>query len=182
VSPAARAHGRTASRSGAKADQPVIAVFPGVFDPVTDGHLDIIQRAARIFSRVIVAVGTNPEKRQLLTKRERVGLLRKLVADIPNVRVEAYEGLTVDFVRRAGGAVILKGIRDTIDLRYELQQANTNRLAGGVETVFLLTGDRHALTSSTLIKQIAAMGGDVSSLVPPVVARILRARLGGRRR
>lgn len=155
----------------------VVAVFSGVFDPITDGHLDIITRGAEIFSKVVVAVGTNPEKRELFTKEERVQIIREIVADLPNVDVQGYEGLTFEFVKKIGGSVILKGIRDTVDLRYELQQANTNRLAGGVETVFLMTGDGHTMTSSSLIKQIAAMGGDISSLVPRVVAEKLNAKL-----
>lgn len=164
------------------AGKPLTAVFSGVFDPVTDGHLDIIRRGAAIFSKLIVAVGTNPEKAELFSKSERVELIRELVRDIPNVEVRAYEGLTIDFVRSIGGGVIVKGIRDTVDLRYELQQANTNRLAGGVETLFLLTGDQYALTSSTLIKQVATMGGDVSSLVPPLVDQRIRQKLRGQGR
>jgi len=159
--------------------KPVVAVFSGVFDPITEGHLDLIRRGAQIFDKLVVAVGTNPEKRELFTKSERVELIRQLVADVPNVEVQSYAGLTIDFVHQVGGTVVLKGIRDTVDLRYELQQANTNRLAGGVETLFLLTGDRYALTSSSLIKQIAAMGGDVSSLVPPVVVEKLAEKLTG---
>jgi len=157
--------------------KPVIAVFSGVFDPVTEGHLDIIRRGAAIFSRLVVAVGTNPEKSELFTKTERVALIRELVSNLPNVEVRGYEGLTFAFVRSIGGSVILKGIRDTVDLRYELQQANTNRLAGGIETLFILAADRHALTSSTLIKQVAAMGGDVGALVPDLVAKRLREKL-----
>lgn len=158
----------------------VIAVFTGVFDPPTEGHMDIIRRGAEIFSRLVVAVGNNPEKTELFDKRERVTLLQNLVADLPNVEVQGYEGLTFDFVKRIGGSVILKGIRDTVDLRYELQQANTNRLAGGIETLFLLAADRHALTSSTLIKQVAAMGGDVSQLVPAPVNTRLKEKFGNK--
>jgi pantetheine-phosphate adenylyltransferase len=107
-----------------------------------------------------------------------VALIRELVSTLPNVEVRGYEGLTFDFVKSIGGNVILKGIRDTIDLRYELQQANTNRLAGGIETLFMMATDAHALTSSTLIKQVAAMGGDVTRLVPSLVAKRLREKLG----
>lgn len=154
----------------------VTAVFSGVFDPVSEGHLDIIRRGSEIFSRLIVAVGTNPDKQQLFTKDERVQFIRDLVQGLDNVEVASYEGLTTDFVKSAGGTIILKGIRDTVDLRYELQQANTNRLAGGIETLFILAADRHALTSSTLIKQIASMGGDVSSFVPPSVLSHLQEK------
>ncbi len=155
----------------------LVAVFSGVFDPITEGHLDIIRRGAGIFHKLIVAVGTNPEKTELFNKQERVGLIRELISDLPNVEVLGYEGLTFDFVKSVGGTVILKGIRDTVDLRYELQQANTNRLAGGIDTLFMLAADRFALTSSTLIKQIASMGGDVSALVPELVARRLKDKL-----
>lgn len=155
----------------------VLAIFSGVFDPITDGHLDIITRGSTIFAQIIIAVGTNPEKQQLFSKAERVEMINELVADLPNVKIQAYEGLTIDFVKKVGGTIILKGIRDTTDLHYELQQANTNRLVGGIETLFLLTGDRHALTSSSLIKQIAAMGGDVTSLVPRLVAEKLLQKL-----
>jgi len=154
-----------------------VVVFPGTFDPITEGHLDMIRRGSRLFDKLIVAVGTNPQKTELFSKEERVALTRELVKDLPNVEVQSYDGLTIDFVHRVGGTMILKGIRDTVDLRAELQQANTNRIAGGVETLFLLTSDRHALTSSTLIKQIAAMGGDVSQLVPPSVREKLLAKL-----
>jgi pantetheine-phosphate adenylyltransferase len=157
--------------------KPVIAVFSGVFDPITDGHMDIIRRSAVIFNRVVVAIGTNPQKTELFTKNERLELIRELVKDIPNVEVHGYEGLTIDFVKSIGGTVIIKGIRDSVDLRYELQQANTNRLAGGVETLLMLTGDRFVLTSSSLIKQVASMGGDVSSMVPPLVAQRLKSKL-----
>ncbi|MFA5863857.1 MAG: pantetheine-phosphate adenylyltransferase [Phycisphaerae bacterium] len=157
---------------------PLVAVFSGVFDPVTAGHLDIIRRGSAIFHRLIVAVGTNPEKMELFNKQERVELIQELTQDLPNVEIDSYEGLTFDFVKAVGGSVILKGIRDTVDLRYELQQANTNRLAGGIETLFMLATDVHALTSSTLIKQVASMGGDVGRLVPELVAKRLRAKLG----
>ncbi len=153
------------------------AVFSGVFDPITDGHLDIIRRGARLFDKLIVGVGTNPVKTELFSKTERVEIICKLVSDLPNVEVQSYDGLTMDFVRKVGGTAILKGIRDTIDLRSELQQASTNRIAGGIETLFLLTSGQHALTSSTLIKQIVSMGGDVTQLVPAEVAKKLKIKL-----
>ena len=155
----------------------VTAVFPGVFDPITEGHLDIIRRGAEIFNRFVVAVGTNPEKSELFPKSQRVEQLKTLLADIPNIEIHAYETLTIDFIRKIGGGIIVRGIRDSVDLRYELQQANTHRIAGGIETLFLLTSDKYALTSSTLIKQIASMGGDVSSLVPPLVSKLLHEKL-----
>lgn len=160
-----------------KDSKPATAVFSGVFDPITDGHLDIIRRGARLFDKLIVGVGTNPVKTELFSKTERVEIICKLVGDLPNVEVQSYDGLTMDFVRKVGGTAILKGIRDTIDLRSELQQASTNRIAGGIETLFLLTSGQHALTSSTLIKQIVSMGGDVTQLVPAEVAEKLKSKL-----
>lgn len=161
--------------------KPIIAVFPGTFDPITYGHLDVIKRASRLFDELIVAVGRNPDKPEIFTQAERVELICPLVAKLPNVRVEAYEGLTFDFVRSHGAKVILRGIRDTVDLRSELHQANTNLLVGDVETVFMLTTHDHALTSSTLIRQIVSLGGPDRSraarLVPPSVASALRRKL-----
>ena len=155
-----------------------LAVFPGTFDPVTSGHLDIIRRGASIFGRVIVAVGCNPEKIEWFPPDERVEMIRELTRELANVGVESFDGLTMDYVRRIGAKVILRGIRDSVDLRDELQAANTNLMVGGVETVFLLTSDQHALTSSALIKQIIEMGGydqpGLTRLIPPEVIERLR--------
>lgn len=155
----------------------IVAVFPGAFDPVTNGHLDIIRRATKLFDRVIVGVGRNPEKRELFSTQERVAMLRAELEDLPNIEVQAYEGLTMEFVRSVGGRVILRGIRDALDLRSELQAANANLIVGGVETIFLMTSDQHALTSSTLIKQIVELGGhrakELTRLVPDAVYHML---------
>lgn len=155
----------------------IVAVFPGAFDPVTNGHLDIIRRASRLFDRVILGVGHNPEKRALFSAGERVAMLLAELGDLPNVKVQTYEGLTMEFVRSVGGGVILRGIRDAIDLRAELQAANTNLIVGGVETIFLMTSEQHALTSSTLIKQIVELGGhgakELTRLVPSGVYEML---------
>ena len=159
-----------------------IAVFSGTFDPVTYGHLDLIERARQLFDKLIVAVGHNPTKQEIFTQQERVKLIRPLIADYPNVRVASYRGLTFDYVRSVGATVILRGIRDMADLRSELQQANTNLLVGNVETVFMVTSHDHALTSSELIRQIASLGGFESyrkkRLVPPSVAAALNRKLG----
>jgi pantetheine-phosphate adenylyltransferase len=161
-----------------------LAVFPGTFDPVTLGHLDIVRRGAALFGRVIVAVGCNPEKIEWFSPAERVEMIRELTRELANVTVESYAGLTMDFVRKVGARVILRGIRDTVDLRTELQAANTNLIVGGVETVFLMTTDQHALTSSTLIKQIVEMGAYDASrlarLVPRQVIERLEKHLGWR--
>ncbi len=146
-----------------------LAVFPGTFDPITNGHVDVIRRGAGLFDQVVVGVGSNPQKTSWLDLATRQQIIAEVLADLPNVRVETYEGLTVDFARRLGAATILRGIRNTSDLHFEHQIALTNRAAAGVETVFILTSPEHAFTSSTLIRQIATMGGDVTSMVPPQV-------------
>ncbi len=158
------------------------AVFPGAFDPITHGHLDVIKRAREFVDELIVAVGHNPEKRELFTAQERVDMLNELIGDLPRVRVEAYKGLTAEFVQRVGAQMIIRGIRDNVDLHYELQQANVNMAVGGVETIFLLTRDQFALISSTYIKQIVELGCTdmerLSRLVPANVAERLRCKYG----
>ncbi len=160
---------------------PKTAVFAGTFDPPTFGHLDIIERSRRLFAKTVVAVGRNPEKQPLFTKEERVALLRELLGAHPDLEVESYSGLTMDFVRRRGADVLVKGIRDTDDLRNELRQANVNMIAGEVETVFLFTTDTTALISSTLIRQICELGGletgNMSRLIPELVVKRLREKL-----
>ncbi|MGE5609721.1 MAG: pantetheine-phosphate adenylyltransferase [Bacillota bacterium] len=153
-----------------------VAVFPGQFDPVTLGHIDIIRRAVRLFDEVIVAVGINPEKRELFSHDQRLAIIEEVLRDIPGARAAKYEGLTVDFVRSVNAAVILRGIRDISDLHHEFQLALANRAVGGVETVFVMTGEQYALTSSSLIRQVVSLGGDLrklSTLVPPnVISRL----------
>ena len=156
-----------------------LAVFPGQFDPITNGHLDVIRRGTRLFDELIVGVGINPEKRELFTIEERVEMIQSLLNDSPGVRVERFKGLTVDFVRQMGANVILRGIRDVSDLRYEFQLAMANRAVGDVETVFIMTGDQYALTSSSLIRQVVSLGGDVKSLkgiLPDVVVKRLQQK------
>jgi len=155
----------------------LIGVFPGQFDPITNGHLDVIRRGVQLFDELIVAVGINPEKRELFTIDERLSMIRSLVDDTPGVRVEKYTGLTVDFVRKAGATAILRGIRDVSDLRYEFQLALANRAVGAIETVFIMAGEQYALTSSSLIRQVVALGGDVGQLaaiLPVTVIERLR--------
>jgi pantetheine-phosphate adenylyltransferase len=146
-----------------------IAIFPGTFDPLTNGHLDVIRRGRELFDKLIVAIGHNPEKQSLLTVAERIAIIRDACAALDNVRVDSFEGLTVDFARRVSAIAILRGIRNEADLQFELQVALTNRVVAGVETVFIMTSTEYAFTSSSLIKQIASMGGDISALVPPAV-------------
>jgi pantetheine-phosphate adenylyltransferase len=166
---------------------PKIAVFPGQFDPITNGHIDVIRRGVRLFDQLIVAVGINPEKSELFPLSERVAMIRTLLKTVPGVSVEKYTGLTVDFVKKCNATAILRGIRDVSDLRYEFQLALANRAVGGVETVFIMTGDHYALTSSSLIRQVVSLGGDIQQLrgvLPELVIDRLRAyqRKGRRRR
>src|SRR2546430_272910 len=156
-----------------------IAVFPGQFDPITNGHLDVIHRGIALFDELIVAVGINPEKRELFPLDERVEMINLLLKERRGVRVEKSSGLTVDFVRKAKATVLLRGIRDVSDLRYEFQLALANRAVGGVETVFIMTGDQYALTSSSLIRQVVSLGGDVEQLtavLPGSVVRLLKEK------
>ncbi len=162
-------------------DKPVRGVLPGTFDPATNGHLDLIKRATGIVDELIVAVGHNPEKEALFTPDERVAMLSEMVGGLPGVKVQAYEGLTADFVKSVNAKVIIRGIRDNVDLHDELQQANVNMVWGGVETIFLMTRDQFAMTSSTYIKQIVALGvldlDRLNRLVPLSVAKRLREKL-----
>ena len=144
--------------------QEKIAVFPGTFDPPTLGHLDVIRRGRNLFDRLIVAIGRNPGKSELFPVGERLEMLRTLIADVPQVSVEAYEGLTVELVKRRGAAAILRGLRNMTDLAYEFQLALTNRAVADVDTVFIMTNERFGFTSSSLIRQIAAMGGELDNL------------------
>jgi pantetheine-phosphate adenylyltransferase len=159
-------------------------VFPGQFDPITNGHLDVIRRGASLFDELIVAIGVNPDKRELFSLAERVEMIEPLLAPISNVRVAQYTGLTAEFVRGLGATAILRGIRDVSDLRYEFQLALANRIVGGIETVFIMTGEQYALTSSSLIRQIVSLGGDMRSLAavlpPGVIERLAQVQRDGR--
>jgi pantetheine-phosphate adenylyltransferase len=150
-----------------------VGVFPGQFDPITNGHLDVIRRGVKLFDELIVAVGVNPEKRELFTLDERVQMITGLLKAIPGTKVKKYGGLTANFVREVKATAILRGIRDVSDLRYEFQLALANRAVGGVETIFIMTGDQYALTSSSLIRQIVMLGGDLKSLAAIVPASVV---------
>jgi pantetheine-phosphate adenylyltransferase len=153
------------------------AVCPGSFDPVTNGHLDIIDRTSRLYDEVIVAVLINQSKRGLFSHEERIEMLREVTKGYPNVRVAEFHGLLVDFCRAQGAAVVVKGLRAVSDFDYELQMAQMNVGLAGVETLFMATNPLYSFLSSSLIKDVAKWGGDVTPHVPDVVARRLAERL-----
>ena len=157
------------------------AVCPGSFDPVTNGHLDIIRRAAAIFDELVVATGTNPSKSRLFEPEARLEMLREVCAEVPNVTVMGFTGLIVDFCREIGAGAIVKGLRGGNDYEYELPMAQMNSHLTGVETVFVPTNAALGYVSSSLVKEVAGLGGDVSALVPSVVHARLVARLAERR-
>lgn len=152
-------------------------VSPGSFDPVTNGHLDIIARAARLYDEVVVAVLINISKKSLFTVDERVEMLNELTKEYRNVRVEKFHGLIVDFCRANDISAIIKGLRAVSDFDYELQMAQMNYRMAGVETLFMTTNPLYAFLSSSLVKEIAQYGGDVTGLVPAAVAQRLAGRL-----
>jgi pantetheine-phosphate adenylyltransferase len=158
------------------------AVCPGSFDPVTNGHVDVITRAAGLYDGLVVAVLVNPGKAGLFDVEERIALLREAVVDLPNVTVDSFEGLLVHYCRDRGIPVIVKGLRAVGDFEYELQMAQMNRELAGVETVFMPTAPQVGHLASSLVKQIARFGGDVSSLVPKAVNDRLVAQARERQR
>ncbi|MFE3793800.1 pantetheine-phosphate adenylyltransferase [Nocardia tengchongensis] len=157
------------------------ALCPGSFDPVTNGHLDVIARAAEQFDEVVVTVVVNPNKQGMFTVEERMDLIREVTAHLPNVRVESWRGLLVDFAKQQGITAIVKGLRDATDLGYEMQMAQMNRKLTGVDTYFIATNPAYSFVSSSLVKEVAAYGGDIADLLPPVVNKRLLARIAERR-
>jgi pantetheine-phosphate adenylyltransferase len=153
------------------------ALVPGSFDPVTYGHLDVIERVARFFDRVIVAVIRNPQKSaSLFSLEERESMLSEVTSHLDNVQIEFFAGLLVDFARTHGADTIVKGLRAVTDFDYELQMAQMNQSLSGIDTFFLATSPQYSFLSSSLVREVARFGGDVSSLVPPVVATRLDQR------
>ena len=154
-------------------------IYPGSFDPVTNGHLDIVHRAARLFDKVIVAVAKNESKNPLFTMSDRLGLVRQSVTELPNVEVDSFEGLLVEYVEANGGQAIIRGLRAVSDFEFEFQLALMNRkLNERVETIFMMPKDTYTFLSSRIVKEIARLGGDVQSFVPPGVVKALRKKFG----
>lgn len=155
------------------------ALCPGTFDPVTNGHLDIIERAAQRFEALIVAVLDNPAKQPLFTVEERVSLLKEVTHDLGNVEIASFSGLLVEYAKERRIGVVVKGLRALTDFEYEIQMAQMNHALADVETLFMTTAPQWSFLSSSLVKEVARFGGDVSALVPPVVTERLRERTGG---
>lgn len=156
-----------------------VAIYPGSFDPVTNGHIDIIKRGLKIFDRIIVTILVNPSKSFLFSLEERIDLLEKSLKGIPNVEIDSYGGLLVDFARKRNAHAILRGMRAVSDFEYEFQMALMNRkLDREIQTIFLMTGLRWIFTSSSIIKEAARFGGDIESMVPPVVKTALEQKFG----
>ena len=158
------------------------AACPGSFDPVTNGHIDIIARAAMLFDEVVVAVGVNRSKNRLFTPEERIAMLTESCADFDNVRVDSFDGLLTDFCKQHDVRAIVKGLRAVSDFDYELQMAQMNSSLADIETVFVPTSPEYSFLASSLVKEVATFGGDVSSLVPAHVLDRLTTRLAERRR
>ena len=159
-----------------------IAVYPGSFDPITNGHLDIVRRAAKMFDRVIVAVAVNDAKAPLFSVDERVQLAAEAVKGLRNVSVDEFEGLLVDYARRKRASVVVRGLRAVSDFEFEFQLALMNRkLDSRIETIFLMTKDEYTFISSRLVKEIGALGGHVSDFVPRGVERAMRRKFGSKR-
>ncbi|UXA19736.1 pantetheine-phosphate adenylyltransferase [Mycobacterium sp. SMC-4] len=155
------------------------AVCPGSFDPVTLGHIDVFERAAAQFDEVVVAVLVNPNKKGMFNPDERLAMIEESTAHLPNVRAEAGQGLVVDFVRARGMTAIVKGLRSGTDFEYELQMAQMNKHIAGVDTFFVASAPRYSFVSSSLAKEVATLGGDVSDLLPEAVNTRLRDKLRG---
>lgn len=157
------------------------AIYPGSFDPLTNGHLAIIQRGLKVFDRLIVAVSNNPEKKPLFTADERKAMIAEAVGDDPRIEVDSHDSLLVEYVRRKGIHTVLRGLRAVSDFEFEFQIANMNRhLMPDLETVFVMTGEDYFFVSARLVREVATFGGDVSAFVPPNVLAALKAKLGSR--
>ena len=167
-----------AADAGPMQENPIVAIYPGSFDPVTNGHLDLIERGTKIFDRLIVAILRNLEKDPLFSLPERVEMLKEVTRPWSNVEVDVFEGLLVEYARKRNARVILRGIRAISDYEYELQMALMNRkLESQIETVFMMPAEAYSYLSSKLVREIARLGGSISGLVPPVVEQRLRTKV-----
>ena len=155
----------------------VKAVFPGSFDPITNGHLDVIGRGNKLFDQLVIAVGQSAVKTELFTQDERVEMIKELVSDMPRVSVEKYQCLTVEFAAQEKADVMLRGLRNLTDVQYEFQLAMTNRSVAGIETVFVMTSEEFGFVNSTMVREVALLGGDVSKLIPMSVFKKLKNKL-----
>ncbi|MFQ5862785.1 MAG: pantetheine-phosphate adenylyltransferase [Candidatus Brocadiales bacterium] len=154
------------------------AVYPGTFDPLTYGHLDLIERGCKVFNEVIVAIGVNPLKRPLFSVEERKQMITNHTKRLKNITVDSFEGMLVDYLQRRNTKIILRGIRTVSDFEYEFQMALTNRvLRKDIETIFIMTSEQYSFLNSTLIKEAVSMGGDVSAFIPSDIEKLLRKRL-----
>lgn len=159
-----------------------IAVYPGSFDPVTLGHYDIIERTAKMFDRVIIGVLNNKAKSPLFSAMERVNMLKEVTASLPNVEVQSFEGLLIDFVRQSGAGIVVRGLRAITDFEFELQMAQTNRvIAPEIDTIFLTTNLKYSYLSSSIVKEIAEYDGEISEFLHPVIVGRVRDKLKQRR-
>lgn len=154
-----------------------IGIYPGSFDPITYGHLDIIARSSKLFDKLIVAVLTNPRKNALFTVDERIEMIRESVKDFDNIEIESFSGLLVDFARMKKAKAIIKGLRAVSDFEYELQMALMNsKLDNEIETIFIMTSSKYSFLSSSIVKEVSSFGGCVAGLVPPIVEERLRQK------
>ncbi len=160
----------------------VRAIFPGSFDPITNGHLDVIKRGVKLFDKLVIAVGRSPAKEPFFTRQERVEMIAELVADMPGVSVEGFDGLMVEFAKNKKADVILRGMRSLTDVQYEFKLAMTNRAVAGLETVFMMTSAEYGFTSSTLIREVVLLGGDVSNLIPKKIYNSFHERIENRKK
>lgn len=162
---------------------PCIAVCPGSFDPITNGHLDIIIRGAKIFDEIYVSVLNNSTKTPLFSVEERIALIKEVTKDIPNVKVDAFDGLLVEYAKSVNANALIRGLRAISDFEYEMQNASMNRVLNDeVETFFIMTNNQYSFLSSSIVKEVAKYGGDISELVPPLVEKELQNKFAARRK